>query len=124
MSFTHIDFGGDLISFEVELACAPTLMPVNKGETRELDPFADDFLSVNSSVQSRNDELLVDKFVSKTEVFFNHVCARLDQTEKSTSEGFDKMKTAMTEIKVVSAERFDQLEQKFDNKFLSSGTKI
>ena len=117
-SLTHIDFGGDLISFEVELACAPTLTPVNNGELRVPDPFADDFLSVNSSVRSRNDELLVDKFVSKTEVFFNHVCARLDQTEKSTSEGFDKMKTAMNEIQVVSAERFNQLEQKFDNKFI------
>ena len=49
MSSTHIDFGGDLISFEVELACAPTLMPVNNGETCVPDPFADDFLSVNSS---------------------------------------------------------------------------
>ena len=117
-SLTHIDFGGDLISFEVELACAPTLTPVNNGEFRVPDPFADDFLSVNSSVRSRNAELLVDKFVSKTEVFFNHVCARLDQTEKSTSEGFDKMKTAMNEIQVVSAERFNQLEQKFDNKFI------
>ena len=117
-SLTHIDFGGDLISFEVELACAPTLTPVNNGELRVHDPFADDFLSVNSSVRSRNDELLVDKFVSKTEVFFNHVCARLDQTEKSTSEGFDKMKTAMNEIQVVSAERFNQLEQKFNNKFI------
>ena len=118
MSLTHIDFGGDLISFEVELACVPSSTPVNIGETRVPDPFADDFLSVNSSVRSRNDELLVDKFVSKTEVFFNHVCARLDQTEKSTSEGFDKMKTAMNEIQVVSAECFNQLEQKFDNKFI------
>ena len=118
MSLSHIDFGGDLISFEVELACAPTLTPVNNGETHVLDPFTDDFLSVNSSVRSKNDELLVDKFVSKTEVFFNHVCARLDQTENSTSEGFDKMKTAMNEIQVVSAERFNQLEQKFDNKFI------
>ena len=92
MSLTPIDFGDDLISFEVELAYTPTLTPVNNGETRVPDPFADDFLSVNSSVRSRNDELLVDKFVSKTEVFFNHVCARLDQAEKSTSEGFDKMK--------------------------------
>ena len=118
MRLTHIDFDGDLISFEVELPCAPTLKPVNNGETRVPDPFADDFLSVNWSVQSRNDELLVDKFVSKTEVFFNHVCARLDQTEKSTSEGFDKMKTAMNEMQTVSAERFNQLEQKFDNKFI------
>ena len=52
-SLTHIDFGGDLISFEVELACAPTLTPVNNGELRVPDPFADDFLSVNSSVRSR-----------------------------------------------------------------------
>ena len=66
MSLTHIDFGGDLYSFEGELACAPTLTPVNIGETRVPDPFTDDFLSVNSSVRSRNDELLVDKFVCKT----------------------------------------------------------
>ena len=118
MSLTHIDFGGDLISFEVELACAPTLTPVNIWETHVLDPFTDDFLGVNSSVRSRNDKLLVDKFVSKTEVFFNHVCARLDQTKKSTSVGFDKMKTAMNEMQTVSAERFNQLEQKFDNKFI------
>ena len=91
MSLTHIDFGGDLISFEVELPCAPTLKPLNIGETHVPDPFAD----VNSSVQSVNEELLVDKFVRKAEVFFNHICTRLDQTEKSTSEGFDKMKTAM-----------------------------
>ena len=107
MSLSHIDFGGDLISFEVELPCVPTLTPVNIGETRVLDPFdpfTDDFLSVNSSVWSRNDELLDDKFVSKTEVFFNHVCARLDQTEKSTSVGFGKMKAAMTEVQTVSAE--------------------
>ena len=51
-------------------------------------------------------------------MFFNHVCTRLDQTEKSTSEGFDKMKTAMNEMQTVSAERFNQLEQKFDNKFI------
>ena len=73
-------------------------MPVNVGDTRVPDPFADDFLSVNSSVRSRNDELLVEKFVSKTKVFFNHVCARLDQTVKSTNVGFDKMKTAMNEM--------------------------
>ena len=116
--WTHIDFGGDLISFEVHLPCVPTLTPFDIGETRVPDPFADDFLSHNLSVQSVNEERLVDKFVSQTEVFFNHVCARLDQTEKSTSEGFDKMKTAIIEIKVVSAERFNQLEQKFGNKFI------
>ena len=118
MSLTHIDFGGNLISFEVELPCAPTLKPFNIGETSVPDPFADDFLSVNWSVRSINEEVLVDKFVSKTELFFNHVCLKLDQTKKSTSEGFDKMKTAMNEIKVVSAECFHQLEQKFDNKFI------
>ena len=83
MSLTQIDFGCDLILFEVELPCAPTLTPVNIGETRVPDPFADDFLSVNLSVWSVNEELLVDKFVSKTEVFFNHVCTRLDQAEKT-----------------------------------------
>ena len=110
MSLSHNDFGGDPISFEVELPCAPTLKPVNIEKTRVPDPFADDFLSVDSSVPSINEELLVDKFASKTEVFFNHECTRLDQTEKSTSVGLDKIKTAMNEIMVVPSERFEQLE--------------
>ena len=54
MGLTNIDFGSDLISFEVELPCAPTLKPIDIGETRVPDPFAGDFLSVNSSVRSIN----------------------------------------------------------------------